>query len=667
MVRRSTRSRSRGRTVKNLTGENLTEAKKSETPTEQKKTKKTEEKPKMQFEEGSEVMARWPGSSLYFTAKVTLVREEENEYDVEFENTTVVTTKAKDVYNSSSKVLRKTRGTKRSKSRAKSVGRGKKTADASEPLVDSEKSVDTEEETEPESDDKSVEEEKPEIPAEEEPMIVEPIVVEPTVVEPSVVETSVIETSSVNIIETSVLKVVEKIKKVTKTVKSKTPTPSRISARLAAKAITDNFSDDEDNGKLKLAPNPELPDARGRKNNGWTFEWVWSLIFMVLGPLILVTLHTLCAKNGCKLVTPEISTEVADYVNKEAITLLFGFCAVLNIFSFIPIGTRVNGRRMNGFATLLILLSVVPALVYYKVPLKIVSANYFQLMSGCILFSFMGALKFYILSRWAPKYSLNPKGNTGNPIVDIFNGRTTSPVVLGIDGKLQAFRFSMVGLAVLNVLLVTDSIVTAGGKGNPTIVLAAAFQVLYALDAMYFEEYYFHSHDAMNSGFGYSLISSYMTFPFLPTLITQYLLRQSPVVAWYYLALIGLMNAVGYVVFRSSETQRCEFAKDPSNPALAHLEAVTTAGNRKLIVSGWWGLVRHPNYLGETLIQWSWVLPAVSTTGLTDLVPYYLPFVTTLMLIIRCQQINQRNKKKYGSAWTTYTENVRSNMIPKVY
>ena len=33
-------------------------------------------------------------------------------------------------------------------------------------------------------------------------------------------------------------------------------------------------------------------------------------------------------------------------------------------------------------------------------------------------------------------------------------------------------------------------------------------------------------------------------------------------------------------------------------------------GNKKLIVSGWWSLVRHPNFLGEVIIQWSWALPA---------------------------------------------------------
>jgi len=149
--------------------------------------------------------------------------------------------------------------------------------------------------------------------------------------------------------------------------------------------------------------------------------------------------------------------------------------------------------------------------------------------------------------------------------------------------------------------------------------------------------------------------------------VTRYLLDRSPEVAWYYLVLIGLMNALGYIIYRSSESQRCEFAKDPSNPVLSHLETVSTAGNRKLIVSGWWGMVRHPNYLGELLIQWSWVLPAVGSLGVTDLVPYYLPVVTTLMLMVRCTQINQRNKRKYGNAWTSYSERVRSNIIPKVF
>jgi len=640
MVRRSTRSRSRGRTATEKYQAGEVEPKPEPAP--KKRAKKPEpEKPKMEFEEGAEVMARWPGSKLFFKAKVTLVREETDEYDCEFENENVFTIKAKDVKSTSS-IIRKPQA-RRSKSKTRSV-KGRK-SEPVEPVLEPESPQSPQSETEVEEKSLDTEDEADSVTEEK-----------AQVAETSPIVEKVVET---------VKKVKEKVEIKVRSVKAETPT--RVSARIAAKALSDNFSDDEDAGKVKLAPNPELPDAYGKKPKGWSFEWLWALIFMVLGPLILITLHTLCLKHGCKLVKPNISQKIDDYVDLDAFYMLVGFGVIRFTLSALPIGAKVNGQRMNGFLALVLMLAAVPVLVYNKIPLALVGQKYFQLMSMSIIFSFVAALEFYILSRWSAKSSINQKGNTGNPIVDIFNGRTTNPTFFGFDVKLETFRGSMIMLALLNVILVTDNIVSGGGKANPSAILAAAFQVLYAMDAMFFEEYYFYSHDAMNSGFGFSLISSYVTFPFLPTLITNYILNKSPVVAWYYLVLIGLMNGIGYVIYRSSETQRCEFAKDPANPALAHLETVTTAGNRKLIVSGWWGLVRHPNYLGELLIQWSWVLPAVGALGVTDLVPYYLPAVTTLMLIIRCHQINQRNKKKYGSAWTAYTEDVRSNMLPKVY
>merc|ERR1719319_832494 len=65
-------------------------------------------------------MGRWPGSNLYFKAKVVLLRDEDNEYDVEFSNGTVFTLKAKDVYKDMPK-----RG--RSKSRGRAEARAPKT------------------------------------------------------------------------------------------------------------------------------------------------------------------------------------------------------------------------------------------------------------------------------------------------------------------------------------------------------------------------------------------------------------------------------------------------------------------------------------------------------------------------------------------------------------
>ena len=51
-------------------------------------------------------------------------------------------------------------------------------------------------------------------------------------------------------------------------------------------------------------------------------------------------------------------------------------------------------------------------------------------------------------------------------------------------------------------------------------------QIIYAIDAMYFEEYFFFSHEAMNSGYGFSLAFNFLTFPFIPTLVTRYVIAK---------------------------------------------------------------------------------------------------------------------------------------------
>merc|ERR1719412_1621390 len=221
-----------------------------------------------------------------------------------------------------------------------------------------------------------------------------------------------------------------------------------------------------------------------------------------------------------------------------------------------------------------------PGFVYRKLDLSIVRQKYFYLMTSSLILTAVGALLALIKARFFPgkKSDVNPKGNTGNLIVDYFNGREFNPSLLGKDLKLLTFRFSMIGLAMINVAMVVDNIMKNEGKVNPVVTLASAFQVLYALDAMFFEEYFFFSHDAMNTGFGFSLISSYNSFPFLPTLITKYLIERQPILPWYHLVGIGILNALGYIIFRASETQRCEFAKDPTSAAMKHLETLPTAG-----------------------------------------------------------------------------------------
>ena len=47
---------------------------------------------------------------------------------------------------------------------------------------------------------------------------------------------------------------------------------------------------------------------------------------------------------------------------------------------------------------------------------------------------------------------------------------------------------------------------------------------------------------------------------------------------------------------RSAENQRCLVTRDPGHPDLASLATVAGAGGRRLIVGGWWRLVRLSFY-----------------------------------------------------------------------
>ena len=80
---------------------------------------------KMLFEEGDAVMSKWPGTQLFFKTKVTYVRDDDNEYDVQFEDGTIYTLKAKDVKKS---VIPATKTPKRSRSRGRSPSRKRKDA-----------------------------------------------------------------------------------------------------------------------------------------------------------------------------------------------------------------------------------------------------------------------------------------------------------------------------------------------------------------------------------------------------------------------------------------------------------------------------------------------------------------------------------------------------------
>ncbi len=98
--------------------------------------------------------------------------------------------------------------------------------------------------------------------------------------------------------------------------------------------------------------------------------------------------------------------------------------------------------------------------------------------------------------------------------------------------------------------------------------------------------------------------------PFLYSIQTRYLAVHPQALGWTGLGVISLILAVGLAVFRLSNNQKNIFRTNPKDPRVAYLKYIETeAGTRLLLVSGWWGIARHINYLGDWIQSWPYTLP----------------------------------------------------------
>lgn len=59
---------------------------------------------------------------------------------------------------------------------------------------------------------------------------------------------------------------------------------------------------------------------------------------------------------------------------------------------------------------------------------------------------------------------------------------------------------------------------------NIGVLLGTSLQIIYALDALFFESAMLTTFEIMYEGTGYMLCTAYMIYPFLPTLTTKYML-----------------------------------------------------------------------------------------------------------------------------------------------
>ncbi|ERE77913.1 putative protein fat-free like protein [Cricetulus griseus] len=228
----------------------------------------------------------------------------------------------------------------------------------------------------------------------------------------------------------------------------------------------------------------------------------------------------------------------------------------------------------------------------------------------------------------------------------------------GISGLALLTRHVFINLALL--------IQEAELRGSPSLAmwLVNAFQLLYVGDALWYEESVLTTMDIIHDGFGFMLAFGDLAWvPFTYSLQAQFLLYHPQPLGLPMALLICLIKVIGYYIFRGANSQKNTFRKNPSDPSVAGLETIPTATGRQLLVSGWWGMVRHPNYLGDLIMALAWSLPC----GVSHLLPYFYLLYFTALLVHREARDEQQCLRKYGRAWQEYCKRVPYRIIPYVY
>lgn len=99
---------------------------------------------------------------------------------------------------------------------------------------------------------------------------------------------------------------------------------------------------------------------------------------------------------------------------------------------------------------------------------------------------------------------------------------------------------------------------------------------------------------------------------------------------------------------------------------LSPVPSVTLSGEVKesiLLVCGFWGIVRHFNYMPELAAAFLWSLPCLFASGL----PYFYFVFLVILLSDRARRDDGRCRSKYGHFWDEYCKRVPYKMIPFVY
>lgn len=407
------------------------------------------------------------------------------------------------------------------------------------------------------------------------------------------------------------------------------------------------------------------------------FGGVPGAFLIMLGlPAFLLLLLLRCGQQDPSLLSALPPLPALDELWETRVCGLYLLWFLLQaLFYLLPVGKVVEGTplvdgrrlkyRLNGLYAFILTSALVGAAQFWGVELCYLHTHFLQFAVAATAFSVVLSGYLYARSLKAPRDELAP-ASSGNAVYDFFIGRELNPRIGAFDLKYFCeLRPGLIGWVVVNLVMLLAEM-EAQKRSTPSLamILVNSFQLLYVVDALWNEEALLTTMDIVHDGFGFMLAFGDLVWvPFSYSLQAFYLVNHPHDLSWPLACVIIALKLCGYIIFRCANSQKNAFRKNPADPKLAHLKTIHTSTGKSLLVSGWWGLVRHPNYLGDLIMALAWSLPC----GFTHLLPYFYVIYFTVLLIHREARDEHQCRRKYGLAWEKYCQRVPYRIFPYVY
>jgi protein-S-isoprenylcysteine O-methyltransferase Ste14 len=261
------------------------------------------------------------------------------------------------------------------------------------------------------------------------------------------------------------------------------------------------------------------------------------------------------------------------------------------------------------------------------------------------------------------------RGRGKSLAADLYLGRLENPQYFDrrVDAKMFLYLVGAVMLE-LNILsFAAHHYMTYPGDPSPGVALHLVLLSFFVCDYLYFERVHLYTYDLFAERVGFKLGWGCLCFyPYFYAIGLWALAdAPNPHVSPALTIAAAVVFFTGWALARGANMQKFTFKTAPDAVFLGMFEPeVVSDGERALLCSGFWGVSRHVNYLGEILMATGLAL-ALGYPGCVW--PWLYPLYYVALLVPRERDDDRRCAGKYGELWARYCERVPYRIIPKIY